>query len=75
MGQALCCCLVREDSNPLLDAEARARAAEAAQGRLEKYNSSPSAQKQRQYDARLKKAAASSVSAESHAQRINDIIN
>lgn len=75
---ALCCCLPRTDDDPrdpLLDREARARAAEAAQARLDQYNETPAAKRAQKAAAREKAAASSSMSNEAHQQRINDIIS
>ena len=77
MGQCLCCLGDREgDRDPILDAEARARAAEAAQNRQESYANSAAGK--REAKARARDAAASrggGLSADAHQQRINDIIN
>ena len=74
MGNCLDCFKDRSDaSDPLMDAEARARAAEAAQARQEKHATSPAAK--RDAAARKKAAASGGVSADDHRQRINDIIS
>ena len=77
MGDCLSC-FDREEGaarDPILDAQARARAAEAAQARHETYANS--AVGKREAKARAKEASASkgSLSSEAHQQRINDIIS
>ena len=77
MGQCLCCFPSRDgDRDPMLDAEARARAAEAAQSRHETYSNS--AVGKREAKARAKEqasAARGGLSNDAHNQRINDIIS
>ena len=76
MGGCLCCLQDRDgDRDPILDAQARARAAEAAQMRHDDY--SKSAVRKREAKMRAKESSPSKggLSNESHQQRINDIIS
>ena len=77
MGDCLSACLKDRDgaSDPMLDQEARARAAEAAQARQTAHDNSPAAKQAAK--ARQREAAASrgGLSAGAHQQRINDIIS
>ena len=72
MGNCLDCFSGSPASDPILDREARARAAEAAQARMQKHQSDPLAMRQAAAAAREKAAP---VSQAAHNQRINDIIN
>ena len=75
MGQCLECFGPREEArDPILDAQARARAAEAAQARHAAHAKSPGGKADAKARAR-DQAAAQSLSSNAHAQRINDIIN
>ena len=76
MGNCLDCFQGREDArDPIMDAEARARAAEAAQARQEAYASSAAGKRDAKYRAKEQAAARGAVSSEAHQQRINDIIS
>ena len=73
MGNCLDC--LRGDrspsSNPILDAEARARAAEAAAARQAKFDGSAQGKAAKKQAERDKRQAGSAE----HQQRINDILN
>ena len=74
MGNCLDCFKDRGDaSDPIMNAEARARAAEAAQARQEAYSNSTAGK--RDAASRKKASAPGPVSADAHRQRINDIIS
>lgn len=79
MGSSLsaCCpCFGERDEgrDPILDSQARARAAEAAQARADAYASTPVAK--REAKARAKEAQSKGgLSASAHQQRINDILS
>lgn len=77
MGNCLDCLKDRDNArDPIMDAEARARAAEAAQSRHDAYSSSAAGK--RDAAARKKEAAAAKgggVTAEAQRQRINDILS
>lgn len=74
MGQCLDCLKGKEPTDPLLDREARARAAEAAAARAAAHENDPLARRQKAAAAK-EKAAAAPVTQAQHAQRIADIMN
>ena len=62
--------------DPIMDAEARARAADAAAARQDAYSNSAAGKRYAKYRAKEQAAAKSGgVSASAHQQRINDIIS
>ena len=77
MGGCLTCCLQDRDGDrdPILDAQARARAAEAAQMRQDDYSKSSVGKREAKMRAKETAASKGGLSAESHQQRINDIIS
>ena len=76
MGNCLDCFKERGGaSDPILDAEARARAAEAAQARNDAYANSAAGKRDAKARARDAAAARGELSSNAHQQRINDIIS
>ena len=76
MGALMCCLQDRDEaSDPMLDAQARARAAEAAQNRLDTYANSAAGKRDAKMKAREVAANKGGISSSAHAQRINDIIS
>ena len=77
MGDCFSSCLggERYDDDPLLNAEARRRAAEAAQARQEAYSQSTVGKRQAKAIARDKAANNNNFSQAAHEQRIADIMS
>ena len=76
MGNCLDCFRAPEaPRDPLLDAEARQRAADAAAARATAHANSPGGKAQAKAKARDAAASRGGLSNEAHQQRVNDIIS
>ena len=76
MGNCLDCFRdAGEVRDPIMDAQARQRAADAAQARQESYANSAAGKREAKQRAKDQAAAKGGISAGDHQQRINDIIS
>ena len=77
MGNCLPCCFPDADSarDPILDAQARQRAADAAASRQDAYANSAAGKRDAKARAKDQAAAKGGLSSSAHQQRINDIIS
>lgn len=76
MGNCLDCFReTGEARDPIMDAQARQRAADAAQARQDNWSSSAAGKRDAKERAKLAAAEKGGISASAHQQRINDIIS